>query len=88
MDVNKAWGTIRGTINISAKEILGCYELKKHKIRFDDGWSKLLEERQQCKFQWLGNPSEINGDNLNNIRREAHWNFKKKERGTSERQNY
>jgi hypothetical protein len=33
--------------------------------------SKLLDEKKQAKLQWLQDPSEINGDNLNNIRREA-----------------
>jgi hypothetical protein len=33
--------------------------------------SKLLDQRKQAKLQWLHDPSEINGDNLNNIRCEA-----------------
>jgi hypothetical protein len=43
------------------KESLGDYELKKHKIRFQD-------------------PSEINGDNLNNVRCEANRHFRNKKR--------
>jgi hypothetical protein len=31
VDINRAWGTIREIIKISAKESLGYYELKKHK---------------------------------------------------------
>jgi hypothetical protein len=69
--MNKAWGTIRGNINISAKESLGFYELKKHKHWFDEGRSKILDRRKQDKLQWLQDPSEINGDNLNNIRHET-----------------
>jgi hypothetical protein len=36
VDVNTAWETIRENINISAKESLGYYELKKNKPWFDD----------------------------------------------------
>jgi hypothetical protein len=32
---------------------------------------KLIDQRKQEKLQWLHNPSEINGDNLNYIRRLA-----------------
>jgi hypothetical protein len=70
-DVNKAWETIRENIKISAKESLGCYEPKKNRSWFDEGCSKLLEQRKQAKLQWLQDPSEINGDNLNHIRRET-----------------
>jgi hypothetical protein len=31
VEINSAWETIRENINISAKESLGYYELKKHK---------------------------------------------------------
>jgi hypothetical protein len=31
-------------------------------------------------LQWLQNPSEIKGDNLNNIRREANRHFREKKR--------
>jgi hypothetical protein len=54
-------------IKISAKESRGYYELKKRKAWFE-GCSKLLHQRKQAKLQWLQDPSEINGDNLNNIR--------------------
>jgi hypothetical protein len=36
------WETIKGNINISAKENLGYFELKKHRAWFDEGCSKLL----------------------------------------------
>jgi hypothetical protein len=42
VDVNKAWGTIRKNIIISAKESLGYYELKKNKAWFDEGYSKII----------------------------------------------
>jgi hypothetical protein len=41
---------------------------------------KLLDQRKQAKLQWLQDPSEINGDNLNNIRREASRHFRNKKR--------
>jgi hypothetical protein len=47
VDINRAWGTIRENINISAKEILSYYELKKHKPWFDEGCSKLLQQRNK-----------------------------------------
>jgi hypothetical protein len=62
MEFNSAWETIRENKKISAKESLGYFELKKHKQRFDAGFSKLLDQRKQAKLQWLQDPSEINGD--------------------------
>jgi hypothetical protein len=35
VEINSAWETIREYIKISAKESLGCYELRKHKPWFD-----------------------------------------------------
>jgi hypothetical protein len=51
---------------------------KKHKPWFDEGRSKLLDQRKQAKLQWLQDPSEINGDNLNNVRCEASRQFRNK----------
>jgi hypothetical protein len=31
-------------------------------------------------LQWLQDPGEVNGDNLNNVRREANWHFRNKKR--------
>jgi hypothetical protein len=42
VEFNSAWGTIREKFNITAKESLGYYELKKYKPWFDEGCSKLL----------------------------------------------
>jgi hypothetical protein len=53
--------------------------LKKHKPWFNEGCS-LLEQRKQAKFQWLQYPSEVNGNNLNNVRREASRHFRNKKR--------
>jgi hypothetical protein len=80
VEINSAWETIRENIKISAKESLGYFELKKHKPWFDEGCSKLLDQSKHAKLQWLQDPSEINGDNLNNGRREASRHFRNKKR--------
>jgi hypothetical protein len=67
-------------IKISAKEGIGHYEWKKHKLWFDEGCSKLFDRRKQGQLQWLQDPSEINGDNLNNVKREASRHFRNKKR--------
>jgi hypothetical protein len=54
--------------------------LKELKQWFVEGWSELLDQRKQAKFQWLQDPSEIKGDNLNNIRRETSRHFRNKKR--------
>jgi hypothetical protein len=71
VEINSAWETISENIKISAKDSIGYFEFKKHKSWFDEGCSKLLDQRKQAKLQWLQDPSEINGDNLNNVRREV-----------------
>jgi hypothetical protein len=81
VEINSAWETIRENIIISAKESLGYFELKKHKPWFDDGFSKLLDQRKQAKLQWLQDPSEINGDNMNNVRCGASRHFRNEKRG-------
>jgi hypothetical protein len=80
VDINRALETIRVNINISAKGCLGYYELKKHKTWFDEECLNLLDQRKQAKLQWLPDPSEINGDNLNNKRREVSRYFRNKKR--------
>jgi hypothetical protein len=65
--INSAWETSRENIKISVEESLGCYELRKHKPWFDEGCSKLLDKKKVAKLHWLQDPSEINGDNLNNV---------------------
>jgi hypothetical protein len=77
-DVNEAWETIRENIKISAKESLGYYGPKKNKSWFDEGCSKLLNQRKQAKLQWLQDPSKIYGANLNHIRRETSRHFRNK----------
>jgi hypothetical protein len=74
------WEMIGGYIKISAKESLGYFESKKRKPWFDEGCSKLLGQRKQAKLQWLWDPFEINGDNLNNVRHEVFRYFRNKKR--------
>jgi Zn-finger nucleic acid-binding protein len=80
LEIYGAWATIIGNIKISAKESPGYYDLKKHETWFDEECSKLLDRRKEAKLQWLQDPSEINGDNLNNVRREASRYFKNKKK--------
>jgi hypothetical protein len=54
--------------------------LNNNKPWFDKGCSKLLEQKKQYKLQWLQDPFEINGDNLNNARIEASIHFRNKKR--------
>jgi hypothetical protein len=54
--------------------------LKKHKPWIDEECSKLLHQKKQAKLQWLEDPSKINGDILNNVRREASRYFRNKKR--------
>jgi hypothetical protein len=39
-----------------------------------------LDQRKQANLQWLQDPCEINGDNLNNVRRETSWHLRNKMR--------
>jgi hypothetical protein len=48
-DIKRAWETIREDIRIPAKESLDYYELKKHKLWFDEGCSKLVHQRKEAK---------------------------------------
>jgi hypothetical protein len=66
--------------------VLGYYELKKHKPWFNEGCLKLLDQRKQAKLQWLQDPNQIYGDNLNNIRHEASRRVRNK-KGIPKRQN-
>jgi hypothetical protein len=55
--------------------------LKNHKPWSAEGCSKLIDQKKQAKLKWLQDPSELNGDNLKIVRREAsrHFRNKKKE---------
>jgi hypothetical protein len=65
-DINNAWESITENIKTSAKYNLGYQKLKHNKPWFDDDCSKLIDQRKQAKLQLLQNPSQINGDNLQN----------------------
>jgi hypothetical protein len=80
IEINSAWETIRVNVKMSFKESLAYFELKKHKPWLDEGCSKLLDQRKQAILRWLKDPSEINGDNLSNVRREASRYFGNKKR--------
>jgi hypothetical protein len=67
----------------SATESLGYYELKQHKPWFDEECSKFLDQRKQAKLLWLHNPSQRNGDNLNNVKCDTNGTFRNEE-GISE----
>jgi hypothetical protein len=78
VDMNSAWENIRENINISAKESLGHYDLQQHKPCFDGECSILIDRRKQAKLLWLQNPSQVNQDNMGNVRREASRTFRTK----------
>jgi hypothetical protein len=50
VELNSAGEEIGENIKISTKESLGIYESKKHKLWFDKGCSKLLDQRKQDKL--------------------------------------
>jgi CRISPR/Cas system CMR-associated protein Cmr3 (group 5 of RAMP superfamily) len=47
----------------------------------NEGCSKLLDQTKEAKLKWLQDPVEINGHNMNNVRRKTnrHIRNKKKE---------
>jgi hypothetical protein len=55
VNINSAWETSRVNIKISAKQSRDN-EFMKHKPWFDEGCSKLLDQRKQAKLQWLQDP--------------------------------
>jgi hypothetical protein len=77
-DINNVWESIKENIKTSAKDNLEYHRLKHNKPWFDDECSKLIDQQKQSKLQWLQNPSQINGDNLKNIRQETSRTFKNK----------
>jgi hypothetical protein len=62
----------------------GCNELKKHNLMFDEGCSELFDHKKQVKLQWLQDPCEINGNNLNRVRRDANIYLREQKEGISE----
>jgi hypothetical protein len=79
-DINRAWDNIRENSKITAQESLGYCEPKQRKPWFDEGCSKLIDQRKQAKLQWLQDPSEANEGNVSDVRKEASRHFWKKER--------
>jgi hypothetical protein len=69
LDINNAWEGIRENIKTSAKHKLGYHTLKFNKPWFDDECSKLIDQRKQAKLQWLQNPRQISGNNLQPVER-------------------
>jgi hypothetical protein len=63
-------------IKVSATVNQGYYELRQHKPWFDEECSKLLHQIKEAKLQWLQNPSQGNGNNLNNKRCETSGTFR------------
>jgi hypothetical protein len=78
VDMNRVWENIRENIKISAKESLVHYELHQRRPWFDEECSKLIDRRKQAKFQWVQNSSQMNADNMDNVRREASRTFRTK----------
>jgi hypothetical protein len=62
------------------KESTGCCELKHHKPWFVEECSKLVDRTRQVKLQWLKDPSEMNEDNLSDVRLEDSRHFRNKKR--------
>jgi uncharacterized protein YaaR (DUF327 family) len=54
--------------------------IKHNKPWFDDECSKLTDQRKQAKLQWLQNPSQIDGNNLKNLRCETNRTFRNKKK--------
>jgi hypothetical protein len=77
-DISRAWENIKENIKLSAQESLRLYGQKQHKPWFDEKCSQFLGKSKQAKIQCLQNPNQGNGDNLNNIRREASKHFRNK----------
>jgi hypothetical protein len=76
VDISNFWETVIVEIKTTAQESVGYYDVKRHKQWFNEGCSTLSDQWKRAKLQCLQCQSEINGDNLNNIRRETSRHFK------------
>ena len=83
-DINRTWEDIKEGIKSSAKGSLGVQDQKKYKPWFDEECLDLLDRRKQAKMQWMQDPSQSNGENLNKVRREASRHFRNKKEGIFE----
>jgi hypothetical protein len=80
MGINSAWESIRNNIKTSTKDNIVYHRLKHNKPWFSYECSKLIEQWKQAKLHKLQNPSQINGDNLKNLRHETSRTFRNKKR--------
>jgi len=69
---------VEETIKSSAREGVGHKERKEHEKYFYEVFSKIVDQRKRVKLQWLQDPSQINADNLNNVKHEASRYFRNK----------
>jgi hypothetical protein len=67
-DINRGWESIRENIKTSAIENLGYHRLKHKKPCFQDKCSKLIDQHKYAKLNCLQNPSQINGDKVQNLK--------------------
>jgi hypothetical protein len=79
-NITNGWESIKQNSKASSKDNLGYHRLKPNKPWFDDECSKLIDQRKKAKLHWLQNPSQINRDNLQNLRRETSRIFRNKKR--------
>jgi hypothetical protein len=76
-DINRTWETIRENIQISAKESLHYYELKRQATVRRKVF-RIIKQKKTNQTAVVTGSKRKNGDNLNNIKREANRNFRKK----------
>jgi hypothetical protein len=79
-DRHRAWESIKENMKTFTKDSLGLHKTKQHKPRFDVECLGILDQRKQVKMQWIQDSSQINEDNLNNVRCDTSrpfWNKKK-----------
>ena len=79
-DVNRTWENIKENTKTSVKESLGLHELKQHKPWFDEECLGFLDQRKRAKMQSVQDPSQINVDNMNNVRHKVSRNFREKKK--------
>jgi len=77
-EVNATWESIKGNNKTSAKESLGLHEVKQNKPWFDEECLGFLDQETRAKRQWIHDPSQINVNILNNVRREVSRHFRNK----------
>ena len=54
--------------------------MKQNKPWFDEECLGFLDQRKRAKMQWIQDPSQINVDILNNVRREVGRHFRDKKK--------